>query len=121
MTAQPQAHKVRDITVRLMREGRGPAVVYLHGAAGLPAWLPFFEKLAGACDLFVPEHPGFGNSDNPAWIRNVGDVAMYYLDFLDELAVDQVHLVGHSLGGWIAAELAVRNCARVASMTLIAP
>ncbi|MFL5046604.1 MAG: alpha/beta fold hydrolase, partial [Xanthobacteraceae bacterium] len=45
----------------------------------------------------------------------------YYLDFLDELGAQRVHLVGHSLGGWIAAELAVRNCARLATLTLIAP
>jgi len=72
-------------------------------------------------EVVVPEHPGFGTSDNPPWIRNVGDVAMYYLDFLDGLNVPRVHLVGHALGGWIAAEVAVRNAARLASLTLIAP
>jgi pimeloyl-ACP methyl ester carboxylesterase len=46
---------------------------------------------------------------------------MYYLDFLDGLGVGKVHIVGHSLGGWTAAELAVRNCAHVASLTLLAP
>jgi pimeloyl-ACP methyl ester carboxylesterase len=95
--------------------------VYLHGAAGIPGWLPFFTKLAERHEVVVPEHPGFGNSDNPVWIRNVGDVAMYYLDFLDELDAQRVHLVGHSLGGWIAAELAVRNSTRLATLTLIAP
>jgi pimeloyl-ACP methyl ester carboxylesterase len=71
--------------------------------------------------VFVPEHPGFGSSDHPPWIRNTADMAMYYLDFLDELGAQRMHLVGHSLGGWIAAELAVRNCTRLASLTLIAP
>ncbi len=46
---------------------------------------------------------------------------MYYLDFLDELGGPPVHLVGHSLGGWIAAEIAVRNTTRLRSLTLIAP
>jgi pimeloyl-ACP methyl ester carboxylesterase len=121
MTAQEKRHQVRDITVRLLQDGQGPRLIYLHGAAGLPGWLPFFAKLAENYDVVVPEHPGFGNSDNPTWIRNVGDVAMYYLDFLDGLGAQRVHLVGHSLGGWIAAELAVRNATRLASLTLIAP
>ena len=113
-------HRVRDCGVRLLRDGRGEPVLYLHGAAGLPAWGPFFEKLAQNHDVLVPEHPGFGLSDNPTWIRNVPDLAMYYLDFLDGLG-GKVHLVGHSLGGWVAAELAVRNTAHVASLTLLAP
>ena len=65
----------------------------------------------------MPEHPGFGASDNPPWMRNIGDLAMYYLDFIDGLGRYPVHLVGQSLGGWAAAELAVRNCSRLASLT----
>jgi len=114
-------HKVRDISVRMRRDGKGPPLIYLHGAAGLPEWMPFFAKLAQTYEVVMPEHPGFGTSDNPPWIRNVADMAMYYLDFLDGLNAQRVHLVGHSLGGWIAAELAVRNAARLASLTLIAP
>lgn len=121
MTAQEHRHQVRDISIRLWRDGKGAPLVYLHGAAGVPGWLPFFARLAASYEVVVPEHPGFGNSDNPSWIRNVGDVAMYYLDFLHELDAQRVHLVGHSLGGWIAAELAVRNAARLATLTLIAP
>ena len=66
MAAQELRHKVRDISVRMWRGGEGAALVYLHGAAGVPGWLPFFEKLAARHDVLVPEHPGFGNSDNPA-------------------------------------------------------
>ena len=69
----------------------------------------------------MPEHPGFGTSDNPPWMRNIGDLAMYYLDFLDGLGPHKVHLVGQSLGGWAAAEVAVRNCSRIASLSLLAP
>ena len=121
MPATETKHKVRDVSVRLMRGGSGPPLVFLHGAGGLPLWGEMFDRLAKEFEVFVPEHPGFGLSDNPPWIRNVGDLAMYYLDFLDGLGPYQVHLVGHSMGGWTAAELAVRNCSRLASLSLIAP
>jgi pimeloyl-ACP methyl ester carboxylesterase len=120
MAVQQTKHQVRDIAVRLYRDGAGEPVVFLHGSAGVPPWSPFFEKLAARCELTVPEHPSFGASDNPASIRNVGDLALYYLDFLDGLG-RKVHLVGHSLGGWIAAELAVRNSTQLKSLALIAP
>ena len=121
MAVQEIRHKTRDVSVRLRRDGKGEPLVFLHGAGGWPTWGPFFEKLAGRCDVRAPEHPGFGLSDNPAWLRNVGDLAMYYLDFLDGLGGDPVHLVGHSLGGWVAAEVAARNTVRLGSLTLIAP
>jgi len=113
-------HDVRDIAVRMARDGSGDPLLFLHGAGDWPEWGPFLDQLATRFDVMVPEHPGFGASDNPPWIRNVADVAMYYLDFLDALNAPPVHIVGHSLGGWIAAELAIRNCAQVRSLTLIA-
>src|SRR5215213_7706767 len=121
MPAKEEQVRTRDASVRLLRGGVGAPLIFLHGAAGLPGWLPFFEQLAERYEVLAPEHPGFGKSDNPAWIRNVPDLAMYYLDFLDGLRIEKVHLVGHSLGGWIAAELAIRNCSKIASLTLIAP
>jgi pimeloyl-ACP methyl ester carboxylesterase len=114
-------HRVRDVSVRLKRGGSGPPVLFLHGGNGWPQWGPFFQQLAERSDLHVPEHPGYGTSDNPPYLRNTADLAMYYLDFLDALGEPKVHLVGHSLGGWTAAELAVRSCVRLASLTLIAP
>jgi len=120
MNVQQTKHRVRDIGVRLTRDGSGEPLIFLHGAAGMPPWNAFFEALAARYDVMMPEHPGFGASDNPASIRNVGDAAMYYLDFLDGLGT-KVHLIGHSLGGWMAAELAVRNATQLKSLTLIAP
>ena len=121
MPVSESMHRTRDIQVRSFRQGRGSTVLFLHGAAGFNGWVPFFDRLAAKHDVLVLEHPGFGKSDNPDWIRNVADVAMYYLDVLDGLNAGKVHLVGHSLGGWIAAEVAVRNCHHLASLTLLAP
>lgn len=121
MPLEEAMYRTRDIQVRSFRQGSGSTLLFLHGAAGVAGWLPFFEQLAARHDVLVLEHPGFGKSDNPDSIRNVADVAMYYLDVLDGLNAGKVHLVGHSLGGWIAAEVAVRNCHHLASLTLIAP
>jgi pimeloyl-ACP methyl ester carboxylesterase len=121
MPHQPERLTIRGINVRALRGGAGAPVLFLHGAGGRPAWLPFFEKLSQRYEVLVPEHPGFGTSDNPSWIRHVRDLAMYYLDVLDSAYQKPVHLIGHSLGGWTAAELAVRNCTRLASLTLLAP
>jgi len=125
MPARETSHTVRNVKVRLFTAGDGPPLLFLHGASGIERWLPFFDLLAARHTVMVPEHPGFGGSDNPSFIRNVGDVAMYYLDFLDDLAGssggEKIHLVGQSLGGWIAAELATRNCSHLKSLALLAP
>jgi len=113
--------ETRDVRARTWRAGRGPLVVFLHGAGGAPPWNAFFNTLAERCEVLVLEHPGFGKTPSPPSIRNVGDLAMYYLDVLDNLKTERAHLVGNSLGGWIAAELAVRNCSRLASLSLISP
>ena len=113
--------KIRDATIRLHRAGKGPTVLFLHGAGGYAQWLPFFDALADGYELLVPEHPGFGASDDPPWIRNVSDMAMFYLEFIETLGLDRVHLVGHSLGGWISAEILIRDRARFKSLALLAP
>jgi len=111
----------RNVSVRVLRGGTGRPLLFLHGAGGWPAWSPFFERLSQHGELAVPEHPCFGASDNPAWMRNVPDLAMYYLDLLDAAYSAPAHVIGHSLGGWIAAEAACRNGRRFASLTLVAP
>jgi pimeloyl-ACP methyl ester carboxylesterase len=108
---------VGGCSIRLMRGGAGEPLLYLHGAGGA-SWLPFLQKLTNSFDVIVPEHPGFGESDSPAWLDNIHDLAYFYLDALDALQLSGVHLVGNSLGGWIAAEIAVRSTQRLASLTL---
>jgi pimeloyl-ACP methyl ester carboxylesterase len=110
--------------IKLMRGTRAqseakPTLLFLHGAGGASAWLPFMDALAQQFNLLVPEHPGYGDSDTPAWLQRVEDLAYYYLDVLEELDLHRVHLVGHSLGGWTAAALAVKNSSRLGSLTLI--
>jgi pimeloyl-ACP methyl ester carboxylesterase len=110
---------VAGATVRVMRKGRGAPLLILHGASGASAWLPYMEKLAASFDVIVPEHPGYGGTDMPEWLDTMHDLAYFYLDFLKKLELRGVHLVGLSLGGWLAAELAVRDTSRLASLTLV--
>jgi pimeloyl-ACP methyl ester carboxylesterase len=96
MPAETASVRIRDATIKLRRAGKGPPVLFLHGAGGYAQWLPFFDALADGHELLVPEHPGFGASDDPAWIRNVPDMAMFYLELLEELDLDRVDLVGRA-------------------------
>lgn len=121
MPVRESVHQTRDIKVRSFRQGSGSPLLFLHGTAGITGWLPFYDRLAAKHDVLVLEHPGFGEADNSGSLINVADMAMYYLDVLESLNAGKVHLVGHSLGGWISAEAAVRNCQHIASLTLIAP
>lgn len=118
-THTDQMIAIRDCRIRLMRGGTGAPMLFLHGGGGAGIWLPSMAALAKRLDVIAPEHPGFGASDTPAWLDNVADLANFYLDFLEQLDLRGVHLIGSSLGGWIAAELAVRNSTRLASLTLI--
>ncbi len=112
---------VAGTTVAYRRRGSGPPLLWLHGAGGIAGWTPGLELLTRTHDVIVPDHPGWGASDVPPWFDNVHDLAYFYLDFLAALGLDRVHLAGTSIGGWIACELAVRNTARLRTLTLIAP
>jgi pimeloyl-ACP methyl ester carboxylesterase len=113
--------QVDGARIHLRRGGKGKPLVYLHGASGAPVILPFMEKLAERFDVLIPEHPGYGQSDEPEWLENIHDVAYFYLDFLKQLDLKEVVLVGTSMGGWMAMEIAVRNTARLSQVVLVSP
>lgn len=105
--------------IRVMRGGEGPTLVLLHGSTGAASWLPFMDRLAERYTVIVPEHPGFGGSGPPPWLDNIHDLAYFYLDFFREQGLTDIHLVGQSLGGWLAAEIAVRSTSNLRSLTLV--
>jgi pimeloyl-ACP methyl ester carboxylesterase len=119
MPHSEQTLEVRGTRIRVLRGGSGAPLIFLHGASGHTGWLPVLDRLSRDFDVLVPEHPGFGSSDDPPWLDRASDLAYFYLDLMEALRLERVHLMGTSLGGWIAAELAVRNTARLASLTLI--
>jgi pimeloyl-ACP methyl ester carboxylesterase len=113
--------EVDGCRTHLRRGGSGEPLLFLHGASGAPVVLPFMEKLARRFDVLVPEHPGYGKSDEPEWLENIHDMAYFYLDFLGALGLKAVTVVGSSMGGWIAMEMAVRDTSRIKSLVLVSP
>lgn len=119
MPYQEHFETVAGCKIRIMRGGSGEKLLFLHGARGASAWLPFMETLSQRFDLIVPEHPGFGGSDTPEWLDNIGDLAYFYLDLIDTLKLQRVNLAGVSLGGWIATEIAIRDDSALKTLMLI--
>jgi pimeloyl-ACP methyl ester carboxylesterase len=111
---------VAGFRVRYREAGEGRPLLFLHGAAGAE-WCPLLDALSAHWRVIAPEHPGFGRSQIPHWMMGIGDLAFFYLDVLRALDLREVHLVGHSVGGWIAAEMAIRNAQRLSSLALFAP
>jgi pimeloyl-ACP methyl ester carboxylesterase len=112
---------VRGVSVAYRRKGDGEPTLYLHGAGFTRMWLPFYEQLSGHVDLICPEHPGYGETDMPDWLDGFEDLVIHYADLLDELGLERVHLAGYSLGGWIAAEIAIKSTARISHLVLANP
>jgi pimeloyl-ACP methyl ester carboxylesterase len=115
----PETIDIRGVATAYRREGAGPTVVYLHGAGMTRRWLPFHQHLADRVDLLAPEQPGFGDTPLPEWLRSIEDVVLHLDDLLEALGIGEFHLVGNSLGGWIAAQYAVVYPRRLRSLTLI--
>jgi pimeloyl-ACP methyl ester carboxylesterase len=107
-------------TIQLARAGSGPPLVYLHSAAGEAA-SPALEDLAADHAVYVPVFPGFGESDGLEHIDGMEDAVFHLLDVLDALELAAPTVIGLSLGGWMAAELATRAPERVGRLVLVSP
>lgn len=114
---------IRGRKVWIEEAGDGAPLVWLHGFAdvhGASAGLmPVHEELAKSFHVIAPAHPGCAASDEDTDIDTVDDAAFHCLEVVDALGLDSFHLAGSSIGGWLAAELAVRHRERVRSLSLI--
>jgi pimeloyl-ACP methyl ester carboxylesterase len=112
---------VGGTTIELYDRGTGSPILVLHGAGGLKHGAPFLELLSANHRVIAPSHPGFGKSPLPDWISTIDDLAYLYLDLLDALDLNDVTLVGMSMGGWTAAEIAIKNSSRLKRLVLADP
>jgi pimeloyl-ACP methyl ester carboxylesterase len=100
---------------------RGRALLLLHGAgSNAHAWHYQYEQLGNRHSPIAPDLPGHGRSSGVEGLRTIADYAAFMLAFLDALKLDSVVVAGHSMGGAIAMELALRNPNRVKALVLIA-
>ncbi|HMI71310.1 MAG TPA: alpha/beta fold hydrolase, partial [Solirubrobacteraceae bacterium] len=111
--------EARAGSVQILRGGDGPPLLFLHAAGGAGTWLPFHGLLARRFEVIAPDHPGFGGSDDMPEVEAIDDLVYHYLDVLDRLGLERVNVVGGSVGGWIAAELAVHSPHRIERLALL--
>lgn len=111
--------KLQGIDVDVVRKGKGRPLVMLHGGGGPIAGLPFADRLAEKFEVIAPTHPGFGGSKMPEHFNRVDDLVFLYLDLLDELNLRDVVLMGFSMGGWTAAEMATMTTERLSRLILV--
>jgi len=97
---------IAGIKMHVRRGGGGSPVLVLHHDIGTVDSLPFYDALAAKHDVIVPDHPGWGKSERPAWTRHPRDMAAMYAWLLSDLGLANASLVGLGFGGWIAAEMA---------------
>ncbi|MCX4555033.1 alpha/beta hydrolase [Streptomyces phaeochromogenes] len=109
-----------DVTVDLHGQ-QGHPFLLLHGGGGPQTVTPFAGLLAEQRQVrvFAPVHPGFDGTDRPDWLTDVTTLAQIYARLLDALDLRDVAVVGNSIGGWIAAELAALGSDRIGSVTLV--
>jgi len=118
MVEQEVTIEVRGKRTELRQGGQGPPLLFLHGA-GLYLWMPVHDLLAKRRRVYLPAHPGFGASEGYDEIEDIEDLVFHTVDVMDELQIAQADVVGLSLGGWLAAELALRHPQRVRRLVLV--
>lgn len=100
--------------------GTGPALVFLHGT-GTFTGFEVARAWAAHRTVLIPYHPGFGNSGDAEALDTVDDYVLHYMDLFDRLDLINFELAGFSLGGWLAAEFAIRQPQRLRRLVLVAP
>jgi pimeloyl-ACP methyl ester carboxylesterase len=113
---------VSGIQLDMITMGKGPDLLFLHGGEGpdVPSD-GHLRALSRHFRVLAPWHPGFGRTPRPDGMREVGDLAYLYLDLAAKLGLQDAVLVGASFGGWVAAEMMVRDSAAFALLVLSAP
>jgi pimeloyl-ACP methyl ester carboxylesterase len=109
----------RGIRCRVFEAGSGAPLVFFHGAGGLLRDNPFLDDLARRHHVLAPEWPGYGESDGEELLEDMLDFTLHGWDVVEALGLRRPHLIGHSMGGMIAAEMACIANQAVEKLVLI--
>lgn len=112
---------VSGVDLKIEERGTGRALLFLHAGDGLWPDRPWLDLLAQNFRVIAPAHPGWHGSELPDWVGSVDDLAYLYLDLAKQMDLKDAILVGNCFGGWVAAEMAVRNTDAFAKIVLAAP
>jgi pimeloyl-ACP methyl ester carboxylesterase len=111
----------RGIRCRVLEGGSGAPLVFFHGAGGLLRDNPFLDALAQRHSVFAPEWPGYGESTGDELLEDMLDFTLHGWDVVDALGLGRPNIIGHSMGGMIAAEMACVAPRDVGKLVLVAP
>jgi pimeloyl-ACP methyl ester carboxylesterase len=109
---------VNGTRIDTLERGSGRPLLFLHAESGIEPAAAAIDELAKGARVIAPTHPGYGRSELPKGMRTIDDLSYFYLDMLDQLDLRDLLVVGVSLGGWIAAEIAVKSTARFAKLVM---
>ena len=110
---------VAGTPVEMHSGGSGPPLIFLHGGGGFGTYDPTSSPLAERFTVYAPSHPGFFGTPRPSWVYSITDVAHFTLELAQQLGLSNYVLAGHSIGGWIAAEMAAMSSANIRGLVLI--
>ena len=105
---EQSGYDINGVKTVVLSIGEGPTLVFLHGT-GTFTGFEAARKWAGSHTVLIPFHPGFGLSGDAPDYDAIDDYVLHYMELFDRLELDSIDLAGFSLGGWIAAEFAIRQ------------
>jgi pimeloyl-ACP methyl ester carboxylesterase len=108
-----------DLEVTIDQQGVGRPILLLHGGGGPPSMGPLPAALSQDDAVIAPVHPGFAGTPRPEWYVGIDDLALTYLQLLEQRDLHDVLVIGSSVGGWIASEMAVREHKRITGTVLL--
>ena len=108
-------------SVEIFTYGSGEPLLFLHRAGGLFEPYPALEQLGRDFKVIAPHLPGYGESTGGEKIDDVIDAALFYHQLMDDLHLDSAYIVGESMGGMLAAEVAALDVHRARKLVLVAP
>jgi pimeloyl-ACP methyl ester carboxylesterase len=112
---------IAGVSLELEERGDGRPLLFLHAGEGLEPGREWLDLLARRFHVIAPHHPGWGHSSLPDWLTTVDDLAYLYLDLARAVEFTDAVLVGACFGGWIAAEMAIRDTRSFANLVLVDP